>query len=221
MFRKALIGAVVVTAMAVPAAAHPHVWVEMNTDIVFTNEGLIKGLGLIWVFDDGYAQAALDGLDVNNDGTYSEDEIAPLTLENIKSLKEYNYFASVRFNNEKQPVGEVDASQARQIWHNGKLALRFFVPFKTPVDPRKGSFSAKVYDPDYFIAFDYAREEPYHVTGKPAPGCKADLKPLPTEEDLQQTRDFLSTKGRDWAPPPDQEFGEMFAQALVVACSGS
>jgi ABC-type uncharacterized transport system substrate-binding protein len=221
MPRNYLLPMALLAALAAPARAHPHAWVEMNTDLVFTPDGLIKGLGLIWVFDDGYAQAALDGLDTNKDGDYSEAEIAPLTAENIKNLKDYNYFALVRFNNEKQLLGEVPPDGAKQIWKNGKLALRFFVPLKTPLDPRKGEIVAKVYDPDYFIAFDYAQKEPFHITGAPPRGCKPELKPVPTEEDLQQTRDFLATKGKDWTPPPDQDFGEMFAQALTIACAKS
>lgn len=221
MLKHCLLPLTLMAALAAPAKAHPHAWVEMNTDLVFTPEGLIKGFGLIWVFDDGYAQAALDGLDSNGDGDYSEEEIAPLTAENIKNLKDYNYFALVRFNNERQAFDEAPMSDAKQIWKNGKLALRFFVPLKTPIDPRKGEVVAKVYDPDYFIAFDYAKTEPFHVTGAPPPGCKPELQPLPTEEDLQQTKDYLATKGKDWTPPPDQDFGEMFAQALTITCAGT
>lgn len=216
---KSLIGALMLAALALPAGAHPHVWAEMNTDLVFTPGGLIKGFGLIWVFDDGYAQAALEGLDSDGDGNYSDAEIAPLTAENMKSLKDYNYFATVRFDDAKQAFGE--ASEAKQIWNNGKLVLRFFVPLKTPLDPRKGKFVAKVYDPDFFIAFEYAATEPLHVTGTPPQGCAPKLLPLPTEEELQATREMLSTKGRDWQPPRDADFGEMFSQALVVECAGS
>jgi hypothetical protein len=72
-----------------PAIAHSHVRIEIKSALVFSQEGLIQGLSRSWVFDDAYAQAALDGIDTNKDGTYSADEIAPLTLENLNSLKEY------------------------------------------------------------------------------------------------------------------------------------
>ena len=208
-------------ALAVPARAHPHAWVEHNTEIVFTPEGSIEGIGHVWVFDDGYAQAALEGLDTDGDGDYSEAELAPLTAENLVSLKDYNYFTLVRFDQGKLEFGEANARQARQVWKDGKLALRFFVPLKTPVDPRKGVVVVKVFDPEYFVAFDYARQEPFRVAGTPPTGCKPDLKPLPTEEQLADTRSYLATKGKDWKPPPDADFGEMFAQALVVACANS
>ena len=54
------------------AQAHPHVWIEMRSDVVLTDDGLIKGINLEWTFDDGYTQMALDGLDVDGDGIYSQ-----------------------------------------------------------------------------------------------------------------------------------------------------
>jgi ABC-type uncharacterized transport system substrate-binding protein len=202
-----------------PAIAHPHVRIEIKSALVFSKEGLIEGLSQSWVFDDAYAQAALDGLDTNKDGTYSTDEIAPLTVENMNSLKEYNYFTLFRLNNERQELADVDIATAKQMWENGKLSLRFFVPLKTPIDPRKGETIAKIYDPEYFIAFDYSQSQPFVETGSPPPNCKSELMPLPTEEQLEETRDCLATKGQDWTPPEDQDFGEVFAQALSVKCA--
>ena len=89
--------------MVTPALAHPHVWIEMRSDVVFNDQGLITGLNLMWTFDDAYAQIALDGLDTNGDGVYSQAELEPLTKENIESLKDYDFFTVMRFNGEKQP----------------------------------------------------------------------------------------------------------------------
>lgn len=202
-----------------PARAHPHIWAELKTELVFTPEGLIKGVGILWSFDELYAQQALDGIDTNNDGDYSAAELQPLTKENLEALKDYSYFTVMRFKDQKQAHGEVELGQAENVWKDGKLSLRIFVPLKIPVDPRQGAFAVKVFDPDYYVAIDYAQENPFHTTGNPPAGCEAKLKPLPTEAELQETRDFLSSKGKDWQPPPDQEFGEMFAQALAVECS--
>ncbi len=52
---------------------------------------------------------------------------------------------------------------------DGKLSLWFELPFATPVDPKAGAFEARVYDPDFFIAFDYMPEKPPH-TGGPIAG---------------------------------------------------
>ena len=202
---------------ALPALAHPHVWVTMRSDVVFNDAGLIKGVNLEWSFDDGYTQMALDGLDTNGDSVYSQDELAPLTRENIASLKDYEFFTVMRSNGEKQPIGEV--TEYGQIWSNEKLSLYFHVPLKTPVDPRKGEFMVKVYDPDFFIGMDYVADDPVSVIGPMPAACKLDVRPVPTDADLEQTRAMLATKGKDWKPEVAEDFGAMFAQPVAIVCA--
>jgi ABC-type uncharacterized transport system substrate-binding protein len=196
--------------------AHPHVWIEMQSDVVFTDDGMIKGVDLEWTFDDGYTQMALDGLDVDGDGLYSQDELAPLTKENIESLKDYEYFTVMRANGEQQKIGKV--TDFGQIWSNNKLTLHFQVPLEKPVDPRKNEFMVKVYDPEFFIAIDYVTENPVDVVGKIPESCKLVVKPVPTDAELDQTRTMLATKGKDWKPEVSEDFGAMFAQAVSIAC---
>ena len=201
---------------APPALAHPHVWIEMRSDVVFNEQGQITAMNLMWTFDDGYAQVALDGLDANGDGVYSPSELEPLTKENIASLKDYDFFTVMRFNGEKQALGEV--TEFGQIWSNDKLQLHLQVPLKTPVDPTKGAFVAKVYDPDFFIAMDYAKDEPVSVIGPMPEGCALEVKPVPTDAEVEQTRAMLSTKGPDWKPETEEDFGALFAQPVSIQC---
>lgn len=199
-----------------PAMSHPHVWIEMQSDVVFNEAGQITALNLMWTFDDAYAQMALDGLDTNGDGVYSPDEIEPLTKENINSLKDYEFFTVMRFKGEKQALGEV--TEFGQIWSNDKLQLHLQVPLKTPVDPRQGEFVAKVYDPDFFIAIDYVKDDPVSVIGAMPQGCKLVVKPVPTDEEVEQTRAMLATKGPDWKPETEEDFGALFAQPVTIQC---
>jgi ABC-type uncharacterized transport system substrate-binding protein len=199
-----------------PAQAHPHVWIEMRSDVVFNEQGMIQGLNVIWTFDDNYTQMALDGLDTNGDGVYSQSEIEPLTKENINSLKDYGFFTVMRFNGEKQEIGEV--TEFGQIWSNDKLQLHFQVPMKAPVDPTKGEFVAKVYDPDFFIAIDYVKDDPVTVIGNMPKSCQLVVKPVPTDAEIESTRSMLSTKGPDWKPENNEDFGALFAQPVTIAC---
>lgn len=203
-------------AIATKAQAHPHVWIEMQSDVVFTEDGLIKGVDLEWTFDDAYAQMALEGLDVDGDGLYSQTELAPLTKENISSLKDYEFFTVMRANGEQQKIGEV--TEFGQIWSNNKLTLHLQVPLETPLDPKKAEFMFKVYDPEFFIAIDYAGDDPVDIVGKMPESCKLVVKPVPTDAELEQTRTMLSTKGADWKPENAEDFGAMFAQAVSIAC---
>lgn len=198
------------------ALAHPHVWVDMQSTIVFTDEGLIKGVDVEWTFDDAYAQVALDGLDVNKDGFYSQAELAPLTRENIDSLKSYEYFTVMRANGEQLKIADV--TDAGQIYSSDKLSLHFQVPLATPLDPRKSKFMLKVYDPEFFIDFEYPKQDGADVSGNMPRQCTLDVKPVPTDAELEQTRLMLSTKGKDWKPENNEDFGAAFAQAVSIDC---
>lgn len=219
MVRSRIWGAIGLGAALVPALAHahPHVWIDMRSGVSFTADGKIDGMNIEWTFDDGYTQAALEGLDVNADGDYSADELAPLTKENIESLKEYEYFTVMRRNGEKLPIGDV--AEYGQRWSNNKLSLHFKVPLKEPLDPHGGTFVAKVYDPDFFIAIDYVKDDPVSVDGTMPAGCSMEVKPVPTDAELDQTREMLSTKGQDWKPENNEDFGALFAQPVIVSCT--
>lgn len=214
--RCAAIIAIPALLWAAPASAHPHVWIEMRSDLVFNDQGLVTAMNLEWTFDDAYAQLALDGLDTNGDGVYSQEEIAPLTKENIESLKDYDYFTVIRFNGEKQPIAPV--TEYGQIFSNGKLQLHLQVALMTPVDPAKGEVIAKVYDPDFFVSLDYVKDDPVTAVGAIARNCQVVVKPVPTDAEVEKTRAMLATKGRDWKPDTEEDFGAIFAQPVTVEC---
>lgn len=203
-------------ASTAPALAHPHVWIEMRSDVVFNGEGQISGVNLIWTFDDNYAQMALDGLDGNGDGVYSDVELDPLTRENLASLKDYEYFTVVRFDGEKQSFGEI--TEYGQIYSGGKLQLHFQIPLATPLDPKAGKFLLKVYDPEFFIAIDYVKDEPVSVVGTMPKSCALDVGPVPTGEEVEKTQQMLADKGVDWKPEVAEDFGALFAQPVTIAC---
>jgi ABC-type uncharacterized transport system substrate-binding protein len=197
-------------------AAHPHLFATVETAIMTTPQGLISGLRIRWNFDETYTQFSLEGLDLNNDGTYSNEEIEPLTKENIKSLVESKYFTKALQGG--QELAQAPVTVFGQDMIDGKLSLWFELPFAAPVDPKSGVFEARIYDPDFFIGFDYMPEKPPVLEGSLPAGCGMALKPLPTTEELDQTRSMLADKPQDWKPDQPTDFGAMFAQPLTVTC---
>ena len=202
--------------MAAGASAHPHVWITMHTDVVFGGDGAITGFNMDWTFDDAYTKLAVDGLDSNGDGVYSEDELATLTKNNLSVLKDYDYFTVPRFDGQKLPLAGV--TDYGQIYSGNRLEMHFHLPLKQPVDPRRGQFALKVYDPDFFVALEYGKDDPFEVLGPIPAQCTAVLKPVPTDAELDQTRQMLASKGTAWKPENGEDFGAMFAQALEIKC---
>jgi ABC-type uncharacterized transport system substrate-binding protein len=214
---KLVISAAMWVALTQATAAHPHVFVEMRTDISVMPNGQIKGIDVEWAFDDAYAQVALEGMDTNGDGQYSSAELAELTKENLGSIKDYDYFTVVRQAGKKLELGEIGLSS--QTYIDGKLKLYFQLFLKQPADPKLGELSIKIYDPEFFIAFDYVKSDPVTLDGTLPLGCAMDVKPLPTDDEVEKTREYLSDKPKDWKPDTEEDFGAIFAQPVVVSCS--
>ena len=187
----------------------------MRSDLVFASDGKIRGVDVEWTFDDTYAKQALDGMDTNGDGQYSQDELVALTNENLDALKDYGFFTYFRTATKTLEIGApIRAGQT----YNGKLHLHFQVPLKEPYDPNLGPITLKIYDPEFFIAFDYAKTDPVGTEGEVPKGCDLIVKPIPSDDQLAATQSMLSTKGTDWKPENGEDFGSMFAQAVVVQC---
>jgi ABC-type uncharacterized transport system substrate-binding protein len=90
-----LAGMLAATAPTGPAAAHPHVWVTVESVIVY-ERGSMTGIRHTWSFDEMYTTMAIQGLDTNNDGTYDRAELAELARVNMEGLKEFAYFTHVK-----------------------------------------------------------------------------------------------------------------------------
>ena len=216
--RQAALAALAIGALAAPtpAMAHPHVWIQMQSGVVFNEQGQVSAVKVTWTFDDSYTQMALDGLDKNANGTYEPEELEPLTRENLESLKDYDFFTHVRFDGKAQALGA--PTDPGQTYSDGKLRLHFQLPLATPLDPTRGEFVLKVYDPEFYISFEYAGADPLSVSGNMPAACKPMLKPLPTDAEIDQTRAMLSTKGPDWKPDEEEDFGALFAQPATIQC---
>ncbi len=203
-------------ALCAPALAHPHLFATMQTALLMTPESKIRALRIRWNFDEVYTQFSLEGLDANGNGTYEPEEIQPLTDENIKNLLESKYFTVAKQAGAEIPLSPVTVYG--QEMENAKLTLWFELPFAAPVDPKSGTFEARIYDPDFFIAFDYKPDAPPTIEGALPADCAMELKPLMSDEEIERTRTLLADKPQDWKPETPTDFGAMFSQPLVVTC---
>ncbi len=53
---------------ALPALAHPHVWVTMHTEIVYAPDGSVTGVRHAWAFDDMFSAFATQGIESKEKG---------------------------------------------------------------------------------------------------------------------------------------------------------
>lgn len=219
MIRIAFLSFLGLLLLAGQASAHPHVWADMRSQLVIGDDGTIQGVRVQWTTDKNYALDALDGFKPGPDGNFSAEDMKKLTDENLDALKDYGYFIFFRFNGEPKPIGTpVDGMQTYNK-EDGRLTLYFTAPLREPLDPKKGTVDLKVYDPEFFIDFEYIADKPLLINKALAAGCTAELLPIVGDAGLQQTKDMLATKDKNWKPENGEDFGAMFAQAAEVKCT--
>lgn len=197
------------------AAAHPHVWATVRSEIVFDGDQRITGIRHAWTFDEFYTAMAVQGLDTDGDGVYSREELEPLAKVNVESLKEFEYFTYVRRGADDKPLPLKEPVDYWIDYDKDVLTLHFTLPFETPFDPKAEQVSVDVYDPSYFVAFGFATDAPVKLSGTTAPGCGAEVK-QPDAEIADETKAlseaFFSQLG------PGSNFGSQFAQTAIVKC---
>lgn len=171
------------------ASAHPHVWVTVEATVAYTG-GKVVGLQQRWTFDDMYTAMAIQGLDKNGDGKYDREELAELAKVNIEGIKQFDYFTHARLNE-----NELKFAEPTDFWLEHKdnvLTLNFTLPLQQPFAAETPGFSFAIYDPSYFIAFDFAKDKPVKL-GKGAPAnCALDVDAPPSDDDATNLANALS-----------------------------
>lgn len=103
--RAILALAAMLTTGAAPVAAHPHVWITVESEVVY-ERGSIAAIRHTWTFDEFYATMAIQGLDTNNDGNYDRNELAELAKVNMDGLKEFGFFTHLWLADQKLAIEE-------------------------------------------------------------------------------------------------------------------
>ena len=197
--------------IAGPAAAHPHVWITMQSELVYAPDGSVTGIRHHWAFDDMFSAFATQGVEAKEKGKFSREELAPLAKTNVESLKEYGYFTFATADGKKAPLKD----PLPDYWADYKdsiVTLHFTLPFEKPVKAKL--LKIDIYDATIFVDFAFAKEKPVTLAGAPA-GCKLDVVP---------PREMTWAEGKALSDiPPDQPntlmaWGAQFANKILVNC---
>ncbi len=213
MIRNAA-GALAVTAalaMAAPAWAHPHGWIDLSVEVLFDGDGRVSGLRQTWLFDEFYTAFATEGFDGDGDGAPDQDKLVELLHENLGSLGEADYFTRIESGGAVLALGA--AAEASTRMRAGRLEATFLVPLKEPVAVGPGGFVYAVYDPTYYVEILHAETpDPVRLSGAPA-DCRPRLiapAPEPQAVMLAQALDRTQSAG--------DGLGVHFAEKVEIRC---
>ena len=200
-----------VCAAGPPAFAHPHVFVAVKSVLLFGPDGRVTGVRHSWTFDDMYSAFALQGLG-GPGGKPSEGELVALAKVNVEQLEEASYFTFVRAGGRRMEFGPAREYRTT-VDDKRNLTLHFTAPLKEPASASR-AFTMQVYDPTYYVAFDFEKSAPVVLSSAP-PGCSLNIiQPRPLAPDLQaRLNDSMGTN-----VSPGADFGLKLAARVVVAC---
>ncbi len=193
------------------ASGNPHVWVNVETELLTGPNQEITGFRHKWTFDEMYSEFAVNGLDTNGDGIYSEQELQPLAQTNIEALKEFEYFTFAFLGKEKLPLTEPQPGY-RLEYKNKLLTLYFTLPLATPVPHEKiKDFSFAIYDPGMYVAMTLDKKAPVKIaSAKPLP-CRAHIGNRASAQDPNAAQ-----LGENIDPASN--LGLEFAERVTIVC---
>lgn len=202
--------------LAAPTAAmaHPHVFIDARSEIVFDEDGSMTAVRNIWQFDEAFTAFAIQGLDTDGDGQFTDDELAPLAKVNVESLEEFGFFTFLTVGGAYRDFAAPD-----EYWlefYGGKLTLFFTLPLEAPavVGP---DTTLEVFDPEYFVAFSFTEDIPVSLVGAPV-GCEGIYIP-PGELDVQTATILGSLPATQRELPPDlQAAASVLSNRITVSC---
>jgi len=191
-----------VLASAGTAAAHPHVFVTMVSELIYAPDGTVKAVKHAWTFDDMFSVFATQGLESKKKGEFTREELAPLAKSNVESLKDFDYFTIAKANGRAAAFAE-PAPDYYVEFKDQLLTLHFTLPLKTPVKAQE--LAIEVYDPSYFVDFSFAEKDPVKTVGAPAQ-CK-----------VSTSRPGGAGVSSE-APADPNNWGALYASKILVKC---
>lgn len=246
-----LVAALVMLLLAVGSVlAHPHVFVEARSKLMFDDQGQAVAIKHVFRFDDAFTAFAIQGFDTNQDGVYSREELAELAKVNIESMADFGFFTfgdntrvELDFSEPDDYWLEVARIPIEDYWvmkpedfraiqedvdQNGGTALEevdllelhFVLPLKEATDAA-APITIDVYDPTYYVDFRFGQEADAVGTIN-APGtCQVTRKEPPPLDDA--TAYALSQIGADQRdlPPELQSAAASQVNQMIINCANA
>jgi ABC-type uncharacterized transport system substrate-binding protein len=189
--------------------AHPHIWVDLRSQIILGGESHVSGIRQEWLFDEFYSAVLIEEALSNPNGLEAglQSEMQQILVD----LQPYNYFNFVVVDENRVQLGTVESFRT-QVLEN-RIWMSFTAPVPNGVDIKQQSFSYSIFDPTYYSEMLYVDDASVVFSEKAPDGCAAEIRqPNPSTEAVALSQlpslDFN----------PDSTIGQLFAETVVVKC---
>jgi len=189
--------------------SHPHMWIDLKSNILVNEKGLVTSVQQEWLFGDFSSTILIEDMSKHPDGFNSglKEEISNI----FNNLYTYSYFTLVKKDGVKIKLGRVvkfDAEiRGKRVW------VKFKLPFVNPVDLQKTHLTISIFDPTYYIEMLHFENTEVTFLGKKPNGCVTKIiPPSPSQEAV------MLSKSANLDINPDTSIGKLFAEIIDVSC---
>lgn len=199
-----------------PAAAHPHIYIDAGLTFMIDTQGNLAAIKVSWSYDEFYSLLQLEemGLDQDGDGiiTVAEQE----KLKGFDTQWVAGYEGDLYVSQNGTPValgGPVDAGASLE---DGRLLTWHTRPILTPLDPTADEIQTKAYDPTFYTA--YTLDLGAEVTGSDACTLTQIAADLPKAYDKLESLLYGADSAQFDEDGNFPQVGAMFADTVTLTC---
>jgi len=206
--------ALVVAALAAPARAHPHVFIDGGVDFLFDEAGQLRAVRVTWIYDAFASLFVVEQLklDQDGDGVLSAEDEAALVADQTQWPDEYEGDSYLAVAGAPAEIGRPEAASA--ALEDGRVVIRFERALETPVPAEGLRATAQLYDPSYFFA--YFVEQPPTLDNAPE-GCVAEVVAFDPDTELKALQQTLAELSAE-ETPEQENVGALFADRVELRC---
>ncbi|WP_162914706.1 DUF1007 family protein [Desertibaculum subflavum] len=166
---RRLTAAALILALAGPAWAHPHSYLDASLGLVLA-DGRVAAVEVTWLFDELDTEIALDGNDKNGDGKLDAAELDDLATRMQKHIATQQFHTHLRVDGKVVPITGID--RLRLTMQDKRMRARFRATLAEPVDPRARKVTIGLYDDSYYIQFGFDPARDLKLDGALPQGCR-------------------------------------------------
>lgn len=192
------------------AAAHPHVYADIEVELVVSAEGRLEALRQTWVFDDAFSAYTIPRPRRGRPASGPDAAALDAARRMVGDLHAHGYFTLLQREGRRLATGR--ARDVRGELREGRLAIGFLLPLAEPADLRAAALSYAVFDPSYYIEMLH-RDAAAIALPATARGCATRLVP-PAPEPEQVSRAAALGPNQSGG----DSMGEAFAERVFLRC---
>ncbi|GHF48780.1 DUF1007 family protein [Seohaeicola zhoushanensis] len=202
-----------------PAAAHPHVFIDTGFEVILDETGALTHVRTTWAYDEFYTLLISEDLKIDQDfdGKLTEDEQQRLTGFDMQWIEGYTGDLDARLDG--QPLVLSGPLEPTAVIENGRVVTTHLRAVENAPVLAGKLLSLKPYDPTFYTAYTVALP----VTLKGGDACMIEAIEPDIDAAMEDMRQQLLRldKDADLEENGFPEVGEEFATDVRISCPGS